>query len=343
MKNKNRHNNDKPDEMRNMAFDGFEDDLLMNERDRDIFDTIGNYMKGQSDIDDILNDPELQNTRNAVEAMISDYKLNSSRNKDNENFIKDIFAEKSGNQEIEDEIDEINLESKNNDIYRITAEWVDSFNSRKEKGLPADSESEERRNFIASSTKSGEVNEPAVEYIAKKRRGISRRLVIRYISFSAAAVLSAFIIIKSLSPSGDPEKLFNMYYEPMNAVSPVTRGVNNNNAINYNSAIADYKNGDFQGALSGFSEAVTKNPSSISASFFLGLSQIELKNYDQAINLLTSVVNNAGEYGKEAHWYLGMVYLKTGDKEKASECFEYLTKSEGFYSERSAKILRYLK
>lgn len=342
MNNRNRYTNDKPKSMENMAFDRFEDDLLMDVKDLELFDTISTYMKGQSDIDDIKNDPELKNTRDAVEAMMSDYKLNSLRNNDNENFVKGIISEKSVGQNITNEINEIILESKNMNINLLAAEWVNDYNTRKENSVITDPESKERRNFIVSSLNS-EVNEPAGEYIIKEKRSFSKKLLIRYVSLSAAAVVGTLFVIKSILPSGDPVKLFNSYYAPMDAVSPVTRGIDNNDAISYNSAIMDYKKGDYQGAISGFSKALVKDPSSVSASFFLGLSQIELKNYDQAINLLTNVINNAGEYGKEAHWYLGLVYLKTKNNEKASECFEYLVKSKGFYSERSEKILRYLK
>jgi len=36
---------------------------------------------------------------------------------------------------------------------------------------------------------------------------------------------------------------------------------------------------------------------------------------------LQKVTNDAGEYGKEARWYMGLSYLKLANKEKADECF----------------------
>jgi tetratricopeptide (TPR) repeat protein len=342
MKNRNRYTNDKPKSIEKTSLDRFEDDLLIDVKDLELFNAISIYMKGQSDIDDIKNDPELNKTRDAVETMMSDYKLNSSRNNDNENFVKGISSEKSVGQDMSNEINEIILESKIMDINLLAAEWVNDYNTRKENGNIIDPESKERRDFIASSLNS-EFEEPAGVYMIKEKRKTSKKMLIRYVSLSAAAVVSTLFVIKSLLPSGDPVKLFNSFYSPMDAVSPVTRGIDNNDAISFGSAIMNYKKGDYQGAISGFSETLAKDPSSVSASFFLGLSQIELKNYDQAINLLTNVISNGGEYGKEAYWYLGLVYLKTKNNEKASECFEYLVKSKGFYSERSEKILRYLK
>ena len=108
-------------------------------------------------------------------------------------------------------------------------------------------------------------------------------------------------------------------------------------------AIGSYKTGDYDRAAREFSETILKDPSVVSPRFLMGLTQLALKNYDQTITLLTGVVSDSGEYAKEARWYLGLTYLKTGDKQKAAECFKYLAQSEGFYRERAENILRRLK
>ena len=82
---------------------------------------------------------------------------------------------------------------------------------------------------------------------------------------------------------------------------------------------------------------------SLPASFFLGITEIELNNTGKAIKLLGGVANRQSEYAKEATWYLGLVYIKSGNKIKARECFELLARSPGFYSDRSEKILRRLR
>ena len=71
-----------------------------------------------------------------------------------------------------------------------------------------------------------------------------------------------------------------------------------------------------QGCNAGFRKYSEKDPSSESARFLLGMSQLALQNYNQTINLLTAVSDDSGEYGKEARWYLGLSYLKTGNKAK---------------------------
>ena len=119
--------------------------------------------------------------------------------------------------------------------------------------------------------------------------------------------------------------------------------MNNSESEIYSSAINSYKSGDYQCAVAGFGIVLSKEPLSGQAGFLLGLSRLALENYSLAISLLSDVANGSGEYAKEAKWYLGLSYLKTNNPLKAQECFEYLARSDGFYRERSEKILRRLK
>jgi TolA-binding protein len=160
---------------------------------------------------------------------------------------------------------------------------------------------------------------------------------------AAAAIIGAVFLIRSLLPSDDPQKIFNKYYEPFRAVSSVTRSTGSGERESFTKAIGSYKAGDYKTAATGFSEAMLNGTESFSAGFFLGITEIELGNYDKAIDLLGGVVNRKSEFTKEATWYLGLAYIKSGNKIKASECFESLARSPGFYSSRSEKILRLLR
>ena len=111
----------------------------------------------------------------------------------------------------------------------------------------------------------------------------------------------------------------------------MTRSINNNEADNYSSAIESYKEGNYQRAAIGFATELQKDPSLSSSKFFLGLSELALNNYSQAANLLSEVADETGEYGSGAKSYLRLFCLKTSDKQKASECFEKLSRKDGFY------------
>jgi TolA-binding protein len=311
---------------------GFEDDLMPEKEDQKLFESISDHMKAQFDLEDVLNDMSFQSTRNAVKEMITDYNKNRSGHSENEKFIRDNFSGVISDDSLSEEINSIKQEINNNKLNEITADWVKEWHEKKQKTGNSDAKSEEIRSFITESIS-------AAQHEAVK----PRTHIIRYTSLAAAAMLGVFLLLRSVLPSSNPEKLFSSNYKPFEALSTVTRSVNIAEADKYTSAIGSYKLGDYQKAAAGFAAFVEKNPSSVPARFFLGLSQLSLENYDQAQNLFSGVVAEQGEYNKEARWYLGLTYLKTGDKLKAGECFKILAGTDGYYRDRSEKILRRLK
>jgi TolA-binding protein len=324
----------------NLTSIGFEDDLMTDCIDPVLFDTISEYMRGVIDLEDVKNDPALTNGRNIASDIISDYKKYPSANKENEEFIREIFS--VSEEVIVSEIKTIKQEISDNKLNEITAEWVKEWHEKKQNPGIKDPKTVEISDFIKGSIESPG-NEPVVKSNNLFKNGSGRNLLIKYSSLAAAALIGAFILIRTLSPSSDPEKLFNSYYKPFNAVSPVTRSLNINGGDNYSSAIENYRTGDYQKAAIMFASELQKDPSASAAQFYLGLSQLALNNYNQAINIFSEVVERSAEFGKEARWYMGLSYLKISNNKKAAECFEILARTEGYYHDRSELILRRLR
>jgi TolA-binding protein len=317
-------------------------DPLFEINDLMLFETISEYMKGWLDIEDVKNDSALAVANETVMDMLTDYNKNIPGNKENEKFIKEIFSSEAKTDSLHEEVDIIKKEIRNNKLNVLTSEWVREWQEKKQMNGVIDPEGEEIRNFITGAINSAS-NEPKRIKFKGAKKGSVRRLFALYSSLAVAALLGVFILIRTLLPSSDTNKLFNSFYKPFEAVSPVTRSINSITTDKYATAIESYRTGNYQKAAIGFAELLQEDKFVVSSQFFLGLSQLAINNYDQAINLLAATANNSGEYGKEARWYLGLAYLKTANKQKASECFEYLTSTGGFYSERSEKILRRLK
>jgi tetratricopeptide (TPR) repeat protein len=262
-------------------------------------------------------------------------------NKVDENFIREAFAGREQDDSINNEIGDIKDEIQNNKIDTITAEWVKEWHEKQMENTAMDTKKREIRDFIASSLED-EKGKPVIRIVSDRKKEV-RRKILRYVSLAAAAIISVVILFRTLLPSYNPEKLFSTYYEPLNVISPVTRNSNTNLSNGYNSAIEMYRLGNYQGAAIGFSDAIEKDNSSIEPLFFMGITELALENYDQAINMLSDATNPSINYWKEAEWYLGLAYLKTGEKEKAFTCFEILSQTEGFYHKRAEAILRHLK
>lgn len=321
----------------------------INRDEKELFREISSFMRAKADIEDVMNDPSLDSTRDSVKDMICDYKktvAEKGTSKNNEEYIKESLAETVNNSTTKDNLADITdfKDLKGSDISMLTADWVKEWHKQKQSAAATDPKAEERKDFITSSLRAEpvELHKEIKEIKEIKKKGIGRTLFIRYASLSAAAVIGAIIFISTLLPSS-PEKLFSTYYAPFDAISPVTRSASNNSEEIYASAIISYKSGDYKTAAAGFELANLNNISSGAPLFYLGLTSIELGNMKQAVTQLSEVASNPGEYSKDAQWYLGLTYLKSGEKLKAAECFEKLASSEGFYRDRSEKLIDRLK
>jgi TolA-binding protein len=305
---------------------------------------INDYMQARFDLDEIMRDPALQEIRSETGKIVNSRKAGriNINEAENRNFISAALLNAPG-RKINEDIQDIRLDLSKTNIDDISAEWVNDWHRRKQQGAV----SKEIKDFISSALEADEpfeqlnsdLNEPMAS-IASTGGKTGRTRMLRFVSLSAAAVLAAALIIKSLQPS-DPQSLFSSYYEPFNAVSPVVRGINSNEL--YITAMNSFKAGDYKNAAESFKQSANMNPSFGSPVFYLGLTALETGEYSTAIMNLDSVIKESGAYSKEAKWYLGLAYLKTDNKDKARECFEELAATSGYYKERSEKILRRLK
>jgi TolA-binding protein len=343
MKGQDKYNNHNSGDVtgRNSWVDpGF--DMLLSPADSALFGKISEYMKGLFDIEDVKSDPGYASATDIAVMMITGYKENSARNKDNEKFISDSLAEQTTDGKLREEIGRIKHEINQSNLHDISSEWVKEWHEKRQKNNGRDTKKEEIQSFITSSLNKEE-SRAEIRSDDRKRRGSGKSLITWYTSLAAAAIIGAVFLIRSLLSSGDTQELFSKYYEPFNAVSDITRGTGSVGSISFSRAIENYKSGDYLAAKTGFSVAMLDETTSLPACFFLGITEIELENPGKAIDLLEGDASRQGEYTKEARWYLGLAYLKSGNKLKASECFELLAQSPGFYMERSEKILRRLR
>jgi TolA-binding protein len=315
-------------------------DVLLFPEDSVLFGRIRDYMRGSDDIADVKSDPHYSEIMETSGKIVAGFNRDSAQHKPYAKFIRESLSEKNGEDSLEDEINKIRMESSIKDASIVTAEWVKEWHEKCQKNTNSDERSRERKDYILNALAETDV-ETSGRTADRKNGG--RSLFLRYAIPAAAAIIGALILIKSLLPSNDPDRLFEEYFEPPGAISPVTRSADAGASDSYASAIENYNNHNYQAAALGFSNVIQQDALSIPPRFFMGISQMALGNYNQAVNILEDVVNRQGEYLKEARWYLGLAYIKTGNPEKASGCFEILAGSPGYYSDRARNILRSLR
>jgi len=168
-----------------------------------------------------------------------------------------------------------------------------------------------------------------------------KRNRIRKWSFAAAIAASVTILISlGIIPSTvSQDKLFDRYYEPIEASDYSQRGGSNEIYRNIANGIIDYRDGRYNQSIDrlGGLSAVTEIQPEVQ--LFTALSYIGLGQYLEAQSILEPAVDSNNRYQPESMWYLSLCYLKTGEVEKASSLLGQLEKYDGLY-QRDARSLR---
>ena len=319
----------------------------INTIDRLLFGRISNFMRAKYDLEEVENDPMLAEADLLTKDAISHYRSKKAHNVADSKFISDNLIDQNIDYEAKKEINEILQEITEKNISSITSEWVREWHmkvqSNAKQGEPA---TDNIREFITSSFIEPQPETQEADYYSNNNVPKTRfsRKLIKYISFAAAAMISVFFLINSLVPESNSLKLFNKYYEPLPSISNITRS--NDNVINeseYLSAFELYKSGYYKEAFSAFSKIKDSNELSASIHFFMGLSSLQLKDFDNAVTYLKSLTETEGEYFKEATWYLGLAYLGKNNKTESYKYFLKLSETKGYYQLPSKKILRHLR
>ncbi|MGE0079209.1 MAG: tol-pal system YbgF family protein [Bacteroidales bacterium] len=311
----------------------FESELNRNKTLREQYDLlklVNEVMQAKLDIDEINEEHSLQSIDEQTNQLVAEFKKEPSKFNDIKMFVEDSISS----------LEEIELQHIYQDIYEskvddVTAEWVKEWDNSQ--GNFSSLKYNEIRSFINKA-----LSENDNHTISKEStRTISwyKNSFIRIASLSAAATLALLLMVRTLITPASPEKLFESNYQPYSAITSVTRGSSNSQTMNYNEAIVNYRQGNYQKAAVAFDLILKSDTFNIAPHFFSGLSLIELGDYSKAIYHLNKVVQNDADFSIEAQWYLGLTYLKVGDKENATIYLKNLSDTPGYYQGKATKLL----
>ncbi|MBG47282.1 MAG: hypothetical protein CML05_03220 [Pseudozobellia sp.] len=73
--------------------------------------------------------------------------------------------------------------------------------------------------------------------------------------------------------------------------------------------------------------------------FYMGMSYLNLKQYNKAQEFLKKAAESETQLKAEAYWYLAMVALKTKDKQKALQWLEILVDKYDYKKERAKELI----
>lgn len=157
-----------------------------------------------------------------------------------------------------------------------------------------------------------------------------------------AIIGGSVLFYMNAQPTGI-DKIASQYYEvyqPLNGM----RGVDPVQNMSVKKAFETYSKGDYRSASAQFGAIAKADPSNIQARFYKACADMETGSAKQAAALFTSIiVSQDNFYTPLAEYYLGMCYLKTGEKDLAIRQFEKVANHQGGYQAKASKILKDLK
>lgn len=106
-------------------------------------------------------------------------------------------------------------------------------------------------------------------------------------------------------------------------------------------AFVAYESGDFTNAADKF-KTISKVNTSDYLDFYLGMSYLNLDQFEEAKAYFTNTINSKSEFVDEAYWYSALIALKEKDQEHAKEYLMKLIATDGYNQERAKQLLEKL-
>lgn len=142
-----------------------------------------------------------------------------------------------------------------------------------------------------------------------------RRNFFLIISGVAASLLFVALLWVAGVFDSHNQKLFSKYYFP-DAGLITSMGVADN--YDFDVAMIDYKSGNYKAAIAKWTGMLKGNEGNDTLNYFLGSSYLALDKTEKAITCFEEVIKNQNSvFLYDAHWYLGLAFLKEGRVEDA--------------------------
>jgi len=170
-----------------------------------------------------------------------------------------------------------------------------------------------------------------------------KKTAIRFAAAIAALMLLGTLYYLITGATGNSDKIYQASFTPY-VYSGVPRNGLSQIDITFKSATDLYNNGDFRGASSALNEYLSHNPEKTEAAFILGVSEMEINHFDEAISIFSDLCENRSNlYLDHSQWYLALCYVKTGRYEQATEELQAIINTGSYYKSKARKVIRKIK
>lgn len=146
--------------------------------------------------------------------------------------------------------------------------------------------------------------------------------MMRKLLMAASIVALAFVTVWWFSTrKTDNDALYANLYSPDPGLATV---MGSSKEYDFDKAMVEYKNGEYAKAIEAWTSLLKSNSKSDTLHYFLGAAYQATNNPDAIKHLELVAADASSAFYKDASWYLGLYYLKSGHKEKA---LDYIVRS----------------
>jgi tetratricopeptide (TPR) repeat protein len=170
------------------------------------------------------------------------------------------------------------------------------------------------------------------------KRKTSASKYIRILSAVAAAAAVVTIVILFSTRHATNDSLFASFYSPYQADFNTRSASIKNNGFELGCLL--YQKGDYAKALDIFTKNRNTFTHNSAANFYFGLTALETGKLDVTEKSFLQVIeDNNSPFTLHAKWYLSLLYLKTGERNKAMQILKELDSTENYYTLKARQIL----
>jgi tetratricopeptide (TPR) repeat protein len=185
--------------------------------------------------------------------------------------------------------------------------------------------------------KLSEIEKQRSSQIAVKNR--RKHLPMKYAAVFAGLILAGSLYFyngRSLSN----KEILDKFYTPYEVTS-ASRSQQTMINSDYSTAIEYFNIHDYNNAALYFSKVLESDPKYIESTMLYGVSNYEERNYPEAEQSFSKVINNDDNlYLEDAQWYLALCYLNTDEMAKAENQLIMIKRSESIYKRNATRMLR---
>jgi tetratricopeptide (TPR) repeat protein len=178
----------------------------------------------------------------------------------------------------------------------------------------------------------------------RKRPAAARMTFTKYAAAITLLILAGSTIWLSSAKMSN-EEIFEQFYSivPV-AGESVSRSLSISPDDAYLKAFNEYRNGDYNKAISLFLQYTSVNQDNPEIYMLLGNSYVETEQFTEAgANYRKVVDHNDNLYLEDANWMLALCYLRTGETDKARLQLSMIAESDSRHNRNAAKALRKLR